>query len=331
MLIIRLSALGDVAMTLPIIYSVARQHPELDLYVLTRPFFAKLFVNAPSNIKLLRCDIARDYNGSKGMMKLLKVLDTFGFDYVADLHNVMRSWIIGRYFSLKGKPVIMVDKQRNERRRILKGQCDNRHDYIERYVEVFEKLGFPITLDFQSLFETPPILPVKVEAPAVGIAPFARYFNKTYPLDQMEKVVELLSERGYNVYLFGSKGDESAILRGWAAKYRNAYSVAGEYPITDELAIMSRLDLMVSMDSANQHMSSIVATPVITLWGSTTPVCGFAPYKADLHTHICLNLDCQPCTIAGSPECHKGHFACMRNITPEMVVTRIDEILRPEK
>lgn len=115
MLIIRLSALGDVAMTIPAIYSLAVRYPDLKIDVVTRPFFARLFLNAPSNVNVIGVDFKKDYKGFRGTLRLLRQLSALKPDYVADLHNVLRSWIIDNWFRLHGKKVVMVDKLRDKR------------------------------------------------------------------------------------------------------------------------------------------------------------------------------------------------------------------------
>ena len=120
MLIIRFSALGDVAMTVPAIYSLATRYPDLNIDVVTRPFFARLFINAPDNVNVIGVDFNKDYKGVEGTLRLLRRLGKLRPDYVADLHNVLRSWIIDRYFRLRGVKVVMVDKMRGKRSELFR-------------------------------------------------------------------------------------------------------------------------------------------------------------------------------------------------------------------
>lgn len=321
-LVVRFSALGDVAMTLPVIYSAARAYPGVRFSVVTRPFFARLFINKPDNVSVIGIN-PKDYAGLGGAIRLLKMLNELRPTMVADLHNVLRTWIIDRYFKLKGVKVVMVNKQRSGRSRALKSGS-RQERFIERYRSVFASLGLDFDLSFKSLFENRIVtIPQPIMQPAVGIAPFARYFNKTYPIEMMRSVVELLSQKGVNVYLFGGRGSEAETLEKWASEINGCESVAGRYGIEDELALMSGLKLMVSMDSANQHLASLTGTKVLTLWGSTTPECGFTPYGQDDEAAMVARTECQPCTVAGSPTCPHGHFNCMRNLSPEAVANSI--------
>ncbi len=323
MLVIRLSALGDVAMTIPVIYSVARRYPELRIDVLTRPFFARLFINAPANVNVVQADLGGRHKGPAGTLKLLGELAKLRPESVADLHNVLRSWVIDAWFLVRGVRVAMVDKTRSERRRLFSDKTPQRN-YCDRYADVFARLGYQAELTFRSLFETVPAVPPFEPAhPAVGIAPFARYYNKTYPPELIRAVARKLAAAGVNVYLFGSRGQEAHDLHAWANDDRRIVSVAGKYGIEEEIALMSRLDTMVSMDSANQHLASLAGTPVVSVWGSTTPACGFMAYRQNPENAVCLGLECQPCSVAGKPTCPREHFECMHGISPDMIVAKV--------
>lgn len=331
MLIIRLSALGDVAMTVPAIYSLAEKYPDLTVDVVTRPFFARLFINPPANVNVIGVDFKGEYKGIGGTLRLLRRLGGLHPDCVADLHNVLRSWIIDNYFRLRGVRVEMVDKLRSKRSRLFK-TGEQQPSFINRYAEVFSRLGYPIELTFRSLYSrNAAALSFEPQHPAIGIAPFARYFNKTYPVGQMREVIRGLCSAGYHVYLFGGRGSEAEEMQKWAASCANCESLAGRYQLEEEIALMGAMDAMVSMDSANQHMAALTGTKVVSIWGSTTPACGFLGYRQDRKNALCLDLPCQPCTVGGSPECPKGHFDCMSRLEPKSVVDRIMELVPPAK
>lgn len=323
MLIVRMSALGDVAMTIPAIYSLAEQYPGLRIDVVTRPFFGRLFINAPENVNVISADLTGRHKGVAGTWRLLRELAALRPGCVADLHNVLRSWIIDTWFRLRGVKVVMVDKNRADRRKGLSAKTEQRN-FCERYADVFARLGYPVRLTFRSLFDhIPAVAPFEPQHPAVGVAPFARFYNKTYPPEMIRSVVRRLADKGCHVYLFGSRGQEANDLQAWSADSPRVHSVAGKFNIEDELALMNRLDVMVSMDSANQHLASLAGTKVVSVWGSTTPACGFMAYRQERSDAICLDLECQPCSIAGKPSCPRGHFDCMHGIEPDVIVGKV--------
>ncbi len=327
MLIMRFSALGDVAMTIPAVYSLARRYPDLHIDFATTPFFKRIFINAPENLHVHGFDLKKEFRGLFGTMKLLRRLAALHPDCVADLHNVARTWVADAMFRLKGVRVEMVDKMRSKRSDVLKRHA-SQPGFISRYADVFARLGYPIELTFTSLFaDEKPAPPIAVNHPAVGIAPFARYTNKTYPPDNMRRVVAQLAEQGIDVYLFGAAGREAEELSHWTALGASVHCVAGRFRIEEEIALMAEMDVMVSMDSANHHLASLVGVPVVSLWGSTTPDCGFMAYGQPDSNAMVSRLDCQPCSIAGKPECPLATMECFLSLRPAMIVDKIKQML----
>lgn len=327
-LIIRNSALGDVAMTIPVIYSMAEAYPKKEIYVLTRPFFAKLFINAPKNIRIITADFKKEYKGAAGMSRLLRELGKNGFSEIADFHDVMRSWAIDAYFTLKGKKVRKLSKDRAARRKLLKDKT-YQTPYIDRYVDVLGRLGYRFPLTFKSVFGVEkPDAPLRIEHPAVGIAPFARYKTKEYPLDMIDEVISRLETEGIHVYVFGGK-DDTATIDGLAERHTNCTNVAGRYTIEDELKIMSHMDIMVTMDSANQHLASLAGVRNISIWGSTVPYGGFLGYGQKMEDAMFAGLQCQPCSVAGKAECplHNG-TQCMRSLSSREIAEKIIKNVR---
>lgn len=320
-LVYRLSALGDVAMTIPAIYSCARTWPDVTFHVVTSAFCAQLFLAAPKNV------VVHPVEKPVSTWRILKMLNRIQVDAVADLHNVLRSWIVGTWFRMKGKRVCMLDKYRNERHAILKEGKETQRPFTLRYFDVFERLGLSCEPCFSSLFESLPPLPLdltKGDERWIGIAPFARYENKTYPLKQMKQVARLLTEHpATRIFLFGSKGEQAETLRQWESLSPLIHTMAGRFTLKEELALMAHLDVMLSMDSANQHLASLTGTRVVSVWGSTTPACGFMGWNQKREDTVCAGIDCQPCAIGGSKVCQQGNLPCMKALAPDMLVSRL--------
>lgn len=318
-LVLRLSALGDVAMTVPAVYSVARKYPDLRLTVVTRPFFRRLFLDPPQNVDFI------EYNGEsiRGLWKFIGWLRREDFTAVADLHDVLRTRLIRASMRMAHIPVVSVDKDRHARKRLTdKKERDFQKGYIERYFDVFSALGYPAEDTFEGFFRS--------DAPrlGIGIAPFARYMTKTYPPKLMEKVARMLTDKGITVTLFGARGREEQILKGWVERNPALRLAAGKFSIEDELREMSRLRAMITMDSANMHMASLVGTPVVSVWGSTIPQCGFMGWRQKTENAVWLDLECQPCSVAGLESCPIGHYACLERIDPQTIVDKVLEIIR---
>lgn len=331
LLILRFSALGDVAMMVPAIYSVARAWPAIEIYVATRPFFARMFINAPANVHVISFDLKEErYKGLRGTLRIARELGRLQPDYVADMHGIARSVIITALLRMEGAQTVTIDKSRLTRNRVFRGGPAQKQ-YVRRYFDTLAKLGFDAAQTFTSVYDVSavPAPAVEIQHPAVGIAPFARYLTKTYPPEMMLKVARGLAERGVHVYLLGGRGKEAETLSTW--EQPGIESLAGRFPLEDEIATMAHMDVVVSMDSANQHLAGLAGTKVVSVWGSTTPACGFLGFGQTVDNTIVAGVDCQPCTIAGGKSCLRGDMACMRTIPPQVIIDKVLSMLEKEK
>ncbi|WP_347373649.1 glycosyltransferase family 9 protein [Aequorivita sp. Q41] len=336
-LVIRLSAMGDVAMTVPVIRVLAQSYPELKITVLSRPFFKPLFEGIP-NLDFLEADV---YGKHKrfGLIKLAKEAKAVGIDGVADLHNVIRSKIIANYLNFKGLNTATIDKGRAEKKALVASEGKNNSQLKtthQRYAAVFEKLGFPIDL---KNFSAPPrkrltpklngllgIEPKKI----LGIAPYAAYTSKMYPLPLMAEVIRLLdTTNNYRIFLFGGGKKEIEVLKKLESPFANVTSVAGKLTFDEELALISNLDLMLSMDSGNGHLAAMFGVKVLTLWGVTHPYAGFVPFNQPENNQLLSDSEKYPLiptSIYGN-KYPNGYDEVMKTIAPETVVLKIKEIV----
>lgn len=319
-LVIRLSSLGDVAILIPVLYSVAKRYPGDRFCLLTKPGCSAIGVNAPENLTIIPIDTQSKHQGLKGILRLIRELPVP--NKVADMHNVLRSQVIGRYFRCKGAQVAVIDKGRKDKRALVRRNHKRLVQLttsLQRYQQVFDDLGYDASLDFVSLFSEKQ----KHNGSRIGLAPFAKHPGKIYPVEKMEEVVRLLDQRpDTTIYLFGGK-DDHRVLQTWAEKYKSVESVAGQLTFPEEIRLMNNLDVMVSMDSANMHLASLVRTPVVSIWGATHPFAGFYGFGQRSEDALQVDLPCRPCSIFGNKPCYRGDFACMRQLTPTQIVEKI--------
>ncbi|WP_344924758.1 glycosyltransferase family 9 protein [Aquimarina addita] len=338
-LVIRLSAMGDVAMSVPVIRMVRTMYPDVKITVLTRAFFEPIF-DSIDNIALYHADVDGTHKGLLGLSKLSKELRKLGITAVADLHNVLRSNILKKFFRLHKIKVIQIDKGRAEKKALTRTSNKNFKQLKtthQRYADVFEKLGFPIDLQnhtFPKKVElTPEVLRITQNSTKkwLGIAPFAQYDSKTYPLDLMIAVIEELDKQDmFEVFLFGGGKKEIDIFNNIESKYKNVINVAGKLSFANELKLIGNLDGMISMDSGNGHLAAMYGVPTITLWGVTHPFAGFMPFAQPVEHAILPNLaiyDQIPTSIYGNkyPE---GYEKVMHSIQPNTILQKIYAILQ---
>ena len=328
-LVVRLSSLGDVAILIPVLYSVAEKYPNDPFLLLTQHPWQSLFVNKPANLTVFPVYKKDKHKGIWGIIRLLYELSPLvrkGNVKLADVHGVIRSFLIGGYFLLRGAQVAMIEKSRREKQRLVRPNHKILRPLkttMERYRQVFENLGYDTSLNFTGLFSEKP----SKERIWIGIAPFAKHSGKTYPIEQMEKVISLLSEwPDIQLFLFGGK-EESGLLESWSDKYKFVESIAGQLSFQEELLLMNQLDLMVSMDSANMHLASLVNTPVVSIWGATHPYAGFYGFNQDMKNAVQVDLPCRPCSVFGNKPCCRSDYACMQQISPEEITDKIKQVL----
>lgn len=331
-LVMRLSALGDVAMTIPVLYPVCRANPGTRFVMLTKKWPASMFHDRPGNLMVVGID-TKDYKGIFGLMGLARKLRRqYDIDAMADLHNVLRSRIVGLALKLHRIPVVRLDKERARRKALITHRSDQAvTPTIDRYRMVFTRLGLSAPDDFTRLFDgkgipASTLVPDKVDGERwIAISPFSAHEGKVYPLSLMEQVVAQLSQqKNFRIFLMGGGKDEKIALRKIASQHSNVVSMAEvKHGFVDEFALLAKCDLMLTMDSANMHLASLMGLKTITIWGATAPECGFMGYRQQAGDHIQLNLACRPCSIYGERECQFGDYRCLAKIKPDQVVERV--------
>jgi ADP-heptose:LPS heptosyltransferase len=337
-LILRLSAIGDVAMTIPAVYSAARDNPGDRFTVLTKTRLTSLFINPPANLNVTGIDT--DGKGKSFLALLRFAFKLLGerYDRVIDLHDSLRTKIIRFLFLLKGTPVVAIRRNRRARQKLTRKKNKDLRplpSVVSLYMDTIRRAGFEFEESFSSLYESvPPAVERLLSFTGrkndkwIGIAPFSRHQEKTYPVELMEKVLAMLVEnKSITVFLFGSKKREKSILKKWEVRYPRVKCVAGRFTLDEELSLISRLDLLLCMDSANMHFASLVCTEVLSVWGATHPYVGFYGYRQDPANAIQLEMPCRPCSVYGRKKCERGDRACMTQITPSCIVQKAKELL----
>lgn len=326
--------MGDVALTVPVLKAFSRQYPTVHITVLTRAFFVPMFQQIP-NLTVIIPDLKKEHKGLLGLLRLYGLLkNTKRFDAIIDLHDVLRSIIVRNLFSLSGVPVFKVNKGRKAKKKATAkshSPIQPLQHVTERYSDVFKKAGFNIDLNLYDFPKLP--LSHKVQnfiqtknKPLIGIAPFAAYDTKMYPLDQMKQVAEQLAQN-YDVLIFGGPA-EKEITEKIFTSIPNVHSVIGQFSLIEEMTLLQNLSLLVAMDSSNMHLARLVGTKVVSIWGATHPFLGFSPFnqfEKSLMVQIPVEtLPCRPCSVYGNQPCHRGDFACMKQIQPENIIQRIN-------
>lgn len=330
-----MSAMGDVAMTVPVIRAFVEQFPDVKITVVSRPFFKPFFDGIP-NVNFFAVDVKGRHKGFIGLLKLYSDLKKFNVDAVADLHNVLRSQIIRTLFVLSGKKVAATDKGRADKKALTRAEnktFEPVKTMVQRHVETFKNLDFSVGLSTPNFPEkanlSAEILKLssqKLTQKWIGIAPFAQYESKVYPQDLMQQVIdELALDTNNKIFLFGGGNTEIEILNSFAHGKENVINAAGKLKLPQELELISNLDVMLSMDSGNAHIAAMLGIKVITLWGATHPYAGFVPFNQPLENSLVSDREkfpLLPTSVYGNKKV-AGYEDAMRTISPKKIIDKL--------
>ena len=328
-LIARFSAIGDVTMTIPVVYDICAANPGIDFVFITKPRLVSIFVDRPANLYLQPVDTDGRYKGIRGMFRLARNLRASRhITAFADLHDVLRSKVLRTLLRLSGIRVATIDKGRRQKLRLIRRGAATSEPLIPqtaRYARVFERLGLKTSPTFAGLWGGHAKAPVPTfPKPYVVIAPFAAHSGKIYPADSMERLISALDSRHIPMYIMGGGGREQRLADRWAAQHPSVTSLAGQgLGFARELEIINHAAVVVAMDSANMHLSAICATPTISIWGATHPAAGFAPWR-QTDGIIQSDMPCRPCSVYGNRPCRFGPAPrCMEAIDPDVVLNKV--------
>jgi ADP-heptose:LPS heptosyltransferase len=333
LLVIRTSSMGDVALVAPVLMEMRKKFPEAEIVMLARSSF-KSFFSEDDHLTVFSPDFKNRHKGLTGLFRLYRDLKRkYRFDQIIDIHDVLRSKILRFLFRVGGTPVSVIDKGRKDKRNLISGKkkVQLKHSVI-RYCETFNRAGFYLEpSDKQSIVpkitknSLDQIFSIKGDL-NIGIAPYALHRLKMWPEEYMSRLLKMISEKqNSRFFLFGGK-EESQQLEEFSKKVKGSVNLAGILSLEEELAVMSRLDFMIAMDSSNMHMAALVGTKVISIWGGTDPLTGFGAWMQPDEYSIRIpveELTCRPCTIYGKGECRRGDFACMNWLTPEVIYQKL--------
>ncbi|WP_228547283.1 glycosyltransferase family 9 protein [Nonlabens antarcticus] len=334
-LVMRLSAMGDVAMTIPVLLALRRVYSDLEISSLSRKRFFPIIQQVPG-ISIIEAKVDKQHKGILGLRRLAIEISNKKIDAVADVHNVLRTKVLRAF--LPGTRKAVIDKGRREKKKLI-----NDSDYFQqlklttqRYADVFEQLGLPIELTPVDILPRLPI-PKKVHSLVgdhqhrwIGIAPFAAHKYKSLTPKKAKALVQAILEvENVKIVLLGGGSKEAKQLEIVAGTSSNVFNLAGFMSFEEELAMISNLDAMISMDSGNGHLAAMYGVPVITIWGNTHPFAGFVPFLQPDENQIIASREqfpLIPTSIYGN-KCPEGYEKVLEAIECNAVVERLRVIL----
>ncbi|WP_228419917.1 glycosyltransferase family 9 protein [Chryseobacterium camelliae] len=314
----RFSAFGDVAMTAPVFRDFLEQNPDVEIVMVSRKNFESLFSGIP-NIIFKGIDLD-DYKGFFGLRRLAhELIKEFQPDIIANLHDVIRTKVLDKIYGRRGLKVFKINKGKEEKEHLTdiwnldKAQLKKT---VERYADVFRKMGFHVEL-------THALRPQADPKSGIGFAPFAQHKGKMLPLEKSYELARILAQKK-KIYFFGGGPKETETLSQWEKEIPNTVSLAGKLSLSEELRTIAGLELMISMDSANMHLASLAGTRCVSIWGQTHPYAGFLGFgQSEDDVVEVKDLTCRPCSVFGDKECFRGDWACLGELNIQKIIDKI--------
>lgn len=325
-LIIRLATLGNVAMTVPVIASLSSRYPDDRFIIASKKKLGAMFASMP-NVEFREVDNHITWQGIVQLWRDWKK----EIDHVIDLQDSPQTRLFDSLMRMSGTNVTRIQYGRFRKwmacflgvRGVLKSE-------FQRYQDTFLKAGLETDDSFTAIpIDATAAMHIeqrygKKEGQWIGIAPFAKYRSNMLPYRVTKEIIQRMSSQpNTRVFLFGAGEIECEMLRQWASVFQHTESIAGRLQLSEELELMRQLDVMICMDSANQHLSSLVNLRAVSVWCATHPIIGFKGWKQSEENIIQVNdLRCRPCTCHGTNYCKYGNFAC-RQINAETIIKHI--------
>lgn len=334
-LLLRLSAIGDIVLTTPLIRALRQRFPHAQIDFVIKKNFAELVKHNP-RLNVVHC--VEPEQGLRGLAQLRKLLRRERYDVVLDLHrnfrtrfltracnapcagcyqkHILRRWLFVKFKTATMQHVPPVAQRYLQAAAFLNLQDDGAGTELFWNVAHEEEAR-------RVLYETG----LKEEHPLICLAPGAGYFTKRWPIEYFAEVARefAASSKNFTLAVLGGKQDHE--LGRYLHEHSRAeiLDLTGKCSLLASAAIIKRSRLLLANDSGLMHIAEAVQTPVLALFGSTTRELGFFPQRATSHVLEHPNLDCRPCSHLGHHACPRKHFRCMKEITPQRV---LDEIKR---
>jgi len=320
LLIVRLSSLGDILLSTPLIRSIKIRFSKTKIDFVVREEYKDLLLLNPHLRNILI------YNNDDEKLKILKnKICENNYDLIIDLQNNLRSLLLLKRYSSS----VIRFKKNNINKFLLVhfniNKLKNANHIAVRYASTLENFQ----LDDKSL----QLITDKIQNPVlnnvenlIGICPGSKHFTKMWPEEYFIQLGKLLNENGYKIVLFGGK-DDIKVCEQISSKLSSVINLCNDNNILQTAADMKCCKVIYCNDSGLMHTATAANVPVIAFFGSTVKEFGFTPYNSKNLILENISLSCRPCTHTGRDSCPKKHFKCMKEITPQSAFEKISLFL----
>jgi heptosyltransferase-2 len=319
-LIVRLSSLGDILLATPLIRSLKKENPNLEIHFLLREEYKDVLIKNPYISKLLT--LKREYP----ILKTKTMISENDCDLVIDLQNNFRSENLTTGLNC---PKVKFKKLSWQKFLLVKFKINKLKDVgtiPERYAAAIE--GLKLDNEGLDLFtENKPSGILINKDNLIGFCPGSRHFTKMWPKEYYIELGKRLSENNFNVVIFGGEADRQ-VCAEISSYLTGCINLCNENDIMQTAADMKLCKAIVCNDSGLMHAACAVKVPVLAIFGSTVKEFGFVPYGSKNLILENKSLTCKPCSHIGKSYCPKKHFKCMNELTPDLVFNSVIQLIK---
>ncbi len=317
-LIIRLSSLGDILLTTPLIRSMKNQYKSVGIDILLRKEYQDLYKFNPYIDRIFTFT-------NDNYLDLMPELKKRDYNLVIDLQNNYRSI---RIRSKIGSAVFSFNKKSISKFLLVhfKAHLLKSLPLIpQRYADSIP--NFHLDNDGLDLF-----LPDKQGQDLdpienyIGIAPGSRHFTKMWPKDYYIDLSKMLQYDGFKIVIFGGKSDQK-LCEEISKEVIGSVNLCNDDDILKTAENMGKCKAIICNDSGMMHTASTCKVPILAVFGSSVKEFGFIPYNCKYLILENNQIDCRPCSHIGKDKCPKKHFNCMKELTPGIAYSKLKELL----
>ncbi|HXX63281.1 MAG TPA: glycosyltransferase family 9 protein [Bacteroidota bacterium] len=342
-LVIRLSSVGDIVLSSPLLRSLHRHFPDCQIDFLVKSEYADLVRHNAHVARVLEFPP----RGTLGdVIRMRRTVQQSRYDLIIDIHDSIRS----RLIAAGARDLCRVNKRKIARTLLIlfKIDCYARFGgspgVAERYLETVARFGVHADALELELFypeESRRAMEAMLgaegipsDAAFIAVCPASRHANKIWPLERFaEAAGRLAAARALPVIIFGSHEERQRcsavaeqIMRSCAGV--RALSLAGRVSLLETAAAMDRCAIVLTNDTGLMHIASARGIPVVAIFGPTVRQFGFFPPERTSTVVEHGALSCRPCTHIGRDSCPEGHFRCMKEISVNSVVAAAEDRMR---
>jgi len=333
-LVIRLSSVGDIVLSSPLVRALHGRYPGCQIDFLVKEEFADLVRYNPHVAHVVPFPAG---GTPADLHRLRRLIAASGYDLIIDIHDSLRS----RYIAAGAAAVTRINKRKIARTLLVMLKIDlyrrfgGAPDVPARYAETLRGWdvaddGLPPEVYFAAADRerAEALLAAGGLAPgtrAIGLCPGARHGNKRWPADRFADCASALASRHRMPVLIFGAGEEQELCAAVAGRIHAALpgtvalNLAGRLSLLETAAAMDRCALVVANDTGLMHIAAARGIPLTAVFGPTVRQFGFFPRGTHAAVVEHPDLKCRPCTHIGLPRCPEGHFRCMNEITAEAV------------